>query len=177
MTPDEVAQAYERARYEQLRGQTWTDLREGERAARIEVARKALDDSGIAAVIDDLGARAARADELAGLLAQRDAEIARRNTEHDAELTRLETRLADLSAQLDDVRTESVRAHTEADRARGVVAAIQAALTSDDGAAPIKRPDQAQVADRAEACTTSPAAPSSGKGLFGRRPRTDAALA
>lgn len=88
MTPDEVAQAYECARYEQLRGQTWTDLREGERTARLVVARKALDDSGITAFIEHLHARAELAAELTGILAQRDAEIARRATEHDAEIAR-----------------------------------------------------------------------------------------
>lgn len=91
MTPDEVAAAYECARYEQLRGQTWADLREGERTARLVVARKALDDSGITAVIEHLHTRAERADELTGILAQRDAEIARRGAEHDIEIARRAT--------------------------------------------------------------------------------------
>ena len=177
MTPDEVAQAYERARYEQLRGQTWTDLREGERAARIEVARKALADSGITAAIEDLRVRAVRVDELTGLIAQRDAEIARRRAEHDAAMALLETRLTDLSAALADARDESEQAQAEADRALGVVAAIRAVLTADDRAVPAGRPEPAAAPDRPELRTTSPAAEPPGKSLFSRRSRTGAALA
>lgn len=126
VTPREMAEAYERARFTEMRGQTWDGLRPSERDTRVEVSLRAFEESGLGAVVAELAARAAQADETAGYLAQRDAELARRIAEHDEEVARLEaaheaeiTRLtaaheaevAMLTGAVEDARALLMRAH------------------------------------------------------------------
>ena len=139
VTPEEIAEALERARYEGLRGSVWTDLREGERNARVDVATRALEQTGVTALLADLTTRADRSAELDGLLAQRDAEIGRRISEHEAELAELrserddavaglEQELATLRLELDETRAHAAAADTRAKAAETVVAAVRSAL-------------------------------------------------
>lgn len=144
MTPDEIGEALERARYESLRGSVWTDLREGERTARVEVARRALEQAGVTALLADLTAKAERTADLEGLLAQRDAEIGRRIEEHEVELTTLrserdaavaalEAELARTRGELDEARALGAATDARAAAAESVLDAVRTALEPADG--------------------------------------------
>ena len=100
MTPEQMAEALERARYAQLRGDTWMQLREGERATRTRVCLEAMRAAGIVDHLLSLQDGAQRTPELDAYVAQRDAEIARLRREHDAELTDVTSRATALAAAL-----------------------------------------------------------------------------
>lgn len=166
-----MAEAFERSRYEQLRGGSWAALRESERETRTEVARRAFVDSGIADLVADLAARAARTDEVAGLLAQRDAELSRRVREHDAALIHVEAQLATAHA--------GIAAGVAAVRSEMGEAGLTAVLTRASAVAPsVPGP---QVPARAGAPTAAPSRdepqplrlddlqvrPAASRGLFG----------
>ena len=124
-----MAEAFERSRYEQLRGQKWEGLREGERATRSAVALRALEESGVRAEVEQLRVSAAAADHLAAVIVQRDAEIARRRTEHDEEIRALASAhheaVAGLTAQLETLGTDLAEAlaRAAAAEAQGATAA------------------------------------------------------
>lgn len=89
MTPEHFAAAYEKARYESMLSRRWEDLRETERQTRTSVALEALTAAGLADVLRAAHETATRAEVFEGLLAQRDAEIARLRAEHAQELERV----------------------------------------------------------------------------------------
>lgn len=107
MTPEQIAEALERARYEQLRGDGWAQLRETERSTRVAVAQQALEAAGILAWVDEVVTRMTVAEDLAGYLPQRDAEIARLHREHDEEVAALEVVRR---AAVDEVRQQHEQA-------------------------------------------------------------------
>lgn len=184
MTPDRIAEEFERARYEQLRGHHWAELREAERLTRIEVARAAMDQSGITADIEALNARAAASDELAERLARREAELGRSITDHAAQVAVLEQTItaqraelegeiaaqrAEHEAEVERLRTSALEAHRDrrraevrADVAEAVVAGVRAALETVPPA----------MTDAVDALPGETAAPEAqgGRGLFGKRP-------
>ena len=139
-----MAEAFEKARYEQLRGQRWSELRAGERTTRIELAVRALDDAGITTHVATLREGFDRADGLDGILAQRDAEITRRHAEHEAEEQRLaDLRAADVARLEDEItrlreQLEAAleRAGGSEQRARTAEAVVDAVRTALDTAGP-----------------------------------------
>ena len=156
MSPEELAEAFERSRYEQLRGQRWDDLRDGERAARTAVALRALEESGVGAEVERLRVSAADADRLAAVIVQRDAEIARRLTEHDEEIRALTSThdgvVAGLTAQLETLGTDLAATLARADAAEAqeataasVVAAVRSALRQVPGQVDRRAPANADA--------------------------------
>jgi chromosome segregation ATPase len=153
---DDLAQAIERARYENMATAKWNDLRDGERAARTDLMRRSLQSAGITAALEDLKGRAARSDELAGLADERARAMAAQRAEHEAavrELTAVTTQLrqdladaradieaADDRAQAEAVVTTQLRqelagaeaaiavAHERAERAESLLAAVRSVL-------------------------------------------------
>ena len=107
VTPEQIAEALERARYEQLRGDGWAQLRETERSTRVAVAQQALEAAGILTWVEEVVTRMTVAEDLAGYLPQRDAEIARLRREHDEEVAALEVVRR---AAVDEVRQQHERA-------------------------------------------------------------------
>lgn len=143
MTAEQMAEAFERARYEQLRTASWADLREGERAARIDVARQAFDAAGITARFAALETIAEEAELQAGVVAQRDAEITRLRSEHDEllaalrtehrlEVERLEAHCEVLREQRDEAAGRADAAEARAVRAEGTIAQVRTALSGAD---------------------------------------------
>ena len=152
-----MAEAFERFRYQQLRGQRWDDLREGERATRTAVALRALEESGVRAEVDLLRVSAAAADHLPTVIVQRDGEIARLRTEHEEEIRALSSAhldvLAGLTAQLETLGADLAAALARADAAEvqgaaaaSVVAAVRSALRQVPG-----QPDGRAAANAARA--------------------------
>ena len=123
-----MAEAFERARYEHLRGQRWADLRLGERTTRTEVAGRAFDEAGITAYVATLRARFSHADELEGILGQRDAEIARRRAEHDQEVSVLEQQLAAVRAEVATIVSRAEAAEQQAAEQAATIAAVRSSL-------------------------------------------------
>ncbi|WP_372594247.1 hypothetical protein [Actinotalea sp.] len=131
LAPDGMAEAIERARFSLLRQGGWDDLREGERATRIEILRNALDNSGVSAQLQSLESRANQASELADLLERRDEEFRRRLAQDDAEIVRLSDRIAALDAQLEVVTSERDAARSEAGEHAHTLAEIRGLLDGD----------------------------------------------
>jgi len=77
-TPDLewMAEAVERARFENLRQGVWEDLRPGERTTRVGILRDAIVRSGVGGEIDSLRTQADRTALLLDLIDQRDRETA-----------------------------------------------------------------------------------------------------
>ena len=49
MALETLAECIEKTRFELMRGQKWTDLRASERETRVDLARRALEESGVTA--------------------------------------------------------------------------------------------------------------------------------
>lgn len=139
MTPGEIAEALERARYEKLRGADWAELRESERATRVAVAQEALEGAGISAWVEGVVAQLADAEERAGYVAQRDAEIVRLRREHEDERTAWAATLAAAStehehalgavnAELGTALAEATELRTELVALRGEHATVKSVL-------------------------------------------------
>lgn len=160
-----MAEGIERARFEHLRGGVWTDLREGERTARTDVARQALEHAGVTALVAALTARAQRADELEILVTQRDAELARRYAEHGAEVATLEAQVADLERRLAASRAESADERARRERADAVLAAVRTVVEA--GARPPDDTDAATAGAQSED-DAEPAAPPAARGRLPR---------
>lgn len=128
MTPEHFAELYEKARYESMLSRRWEELRPTERQARTELALAALEASGLAETLRTALETAERSRIVEGLLAQRDAELARRGAEHrereEALVAELAAARAEHQAELDSLRADHqaelgrVRADHTADVAR-----------------------------------------------------------
>ena len=120
MTPEQFAETYEKARYESMLSRRWEDLRPTERQVRTDTALAALEASGLADVLRAGRETAVRAEVAEGLLAQRDAELARRAAEHREREAALEAELAaaraEHEADLEHLRAEHA---AELDQVRG----------------------------------------------------------
>lgn len=97
-----MAEALETARYN-LRGDTWLELRESERATRSALCLQALEAAGILRRVAQLEAEAARVPELSATLARRDAELAATVADRDAEVA---ATVADRDAEVSRLRRE-----------------------------------------------------------------------
>ncbi|KGM15751.1 hypothetical protein N867_05895 [Actinotalea fermentans ATCC 43279 = JCM 9966 = DSM 3133] len=110
MTPEHFAELYEKARYESMLSRRWEELRPTERQARTELALAALEASGLAETLRTALETAERSRIVEGLLAQRDAELARRGAEHrereEALVAELAAARAEHHAEVEAVRAE-----------------------------------------------------------------------
>ncbi|MDT0165760.1 hypothetical protein Q9R32_09345 [Actinotalea sp. AC32] len=110
MDIDDLAETIERTRYALMRGVTWEALRDGERAARVELGRRALVESGLAATLDRLEEEAARVPDLEAQVRQRDEHIADRRAQHEVALAQRDGRIE----QLEDLLATAEAATAEA---------------------------------------------------------------
>ncbi len=123
-----MAEAIERARFDQLRQGKWDELREGERTTRVQILREALLASGVAAEIDALRAQAERTGLLLDLVNQRDLEAAANLARHDEEIVRLSDTIADLIDQVGDLTHALAVSEARAEAAENIVTAVRDAV-------------------------------------------------
>ncbi len=130
--PSAMAEAIERARFDQLRQGTWSDLRAGERATRVKILQDAIASSGVAAEIDELRDQAGRTAQLLEMVARRDREAAASLAAHDAEIVRLADRVTALRAEVSELTAALAAAETRADAAERVVETVRGAVAPVD---------------------------------------------
>lgn len=145
MSLQNLPESIEKSRFELMRGQHWSDLRASEREARVDLARRALEESGVTAELDGLRARAGRVPDLEALVARQETEIATLQTRLEADRSAHAARVADLEEQLADARRERDRAAARVAATEAVVDAVRALVTApievptDDDAAPVEQ--------------------------------------
>ncbi len=120
-----MAEAIERARFDQLHQGRWDELREGERATRVQILREALLVSGAAAEVEDLRAQAERVAELSELVSRQERDAATTLALHDEELVRLSDTIAALSEQSAQLAGALAESQARAEAAEAVVAAVR----------------------------------------------------
>jgi chromosome segregation ATPase len=128
MALDDLAEVFERTRYELMRDQHWSDLRSAERETRVGLAHRALEESGVLTEIDQLRRQADRVTELVSLLDQREAELADRRAQHEIALAEREGRIASLEARVEELGDRVELAESRADEADARVRAVRALL-------------------------------------------------
>jgi|GEM_PF-5416623 len=178
MTPEHFAAQFEKARYESMLSRRWEDLRESERQTRTSVALTALTSCGLADVLLAAHEDATRAEVFEGLLAQRDAEIARIRAEHSQDIRTLEAahteREAALVAELADADARHTAQLADAEsRHAAELARLQAAH---EAALDQVRTEHESQVDRRRALRDGALAVPSAVGLD-RAPREEAAVA
>jgi predicted nucleic acid-binding Zn-ribbon protein len=132
-----MAEAIERARVERLRQGTWTELREGERATRVQIALDAMLTSGVAAEIDALSAQADRVGPLLETLGRRELEAARELELHDKEIVRLSDTIAALDDRVGALSRALAEAQARAESAEQVLMTVREAVALRPAAAPL----------------------------------------
>ena len=166
MALESLAEMLEQARFELMRGQKWTDLRASERETRVDLARRALEESGATAEIAELRRQAGRVPDLEALSDRQTRDIASLES-------RLEGERAAHEARVEDLEEELRVARQERDRARARVAAVETVLDAvrDVVAAPVPAPadDDAPVAAASVPSVSLPS-PAAEGGASGRRP-------
>ncbi|NTW41226.1 MAG: hypothetical protein HGA44_15365 [Cellulomonadaceae bacterium] len=146
-TPEQVAETIERIRYGLVRSEPWEELRESERAARVDLLTRALDGAGLTGEIVALQRRADESDQLAALVATRETELAlaiaaretdlrRERQEHDAAIVRLSDQVAALRSELDASQAHEASANERADAAWTALDTMRAALATADAVSP-----------------------------------------
>ncbi len=99
---DRMAEAVERARFENLRQGVWEDLRPAERTTRVTILRDAILHSGVAGEIDALRVQADRTALLLDLIEQRDREAAQSRERHESEAEQARARY---ESEIEQTRT------------------------------------------------------------------------
>lgn len=130
MTPQNMAERIEKTRFELMRGQRWTDLRASEREARVDLALRALEESGVAGELDGVRRQAERVPDLEGLVARQDGDIAALESRLEADHAAHRARVADLEAQLAAARHERDRAEALVVATAAVVDAVRTLVTA-----------------------------------------------
>ncbi len=97
---DWMAEAIERARFENLRQGVWDELRPTERSTRVGILRDAMVRSGVAGEIDALREQADRTGLLLDLIDKRDREAGRIRSRHESEVATLAQEVSDLRARV-----------------------------------------------------------------------------
>lgn len=141
MSLENLAESIEKSRFELMRGQRWADLRASERETRVDLARRALEESGATAELDELRRQAARVPDLEALVTRREDRVAALEAELAADRTAHAERVAALEAQLAATRRERDRTAARAAATEAVVDAVRTLVTApievaadDDGA-------------------------------------------
>ena len=100
---DWMAEAIERARFENLRQGVWEELRPTERSTRVGMLRDAMVRSGVAGEIDALRSQADRTGLLLDLIDQRERETEKVRSRHESEVARLAHEVASLRARVGEL--------------------------------------------------------------------------
>lgn len=130
MTLENLAESIEKSRFELMRGQRWTDLRASERETRVDLARRALEESGVTAELDALRRQAARVPDLEALVARREDRVASLEEELAGERAAHQARVAALEAELVDARRERDRAAARSAATEAVLDAVRSLVTA-----------------------------------------------
>ncbi|WP_225753575.1 hypothetical protein [Actinotalea sp. Marseille-Q4924] len=177
MTPESLAESIEKTRFELMRGQHWSDLRASERETRVDLARRALEESGVAAQLDAVRRQADRVPDLEDLVSRHEAEILgleSRLAEETAVLQRrLESERSAHAAQVADLEGQLAAVRHQRDRAEARVAATEAVVAGvrDLVTAPIEiEPDDDAAEPEHVGPVTSVPNPATEGGGHNRRP-------
>nr|WP_297427097.1 hypothetical protein [uncultured Actinotalea sp.] len=142
---ENLAERLEQSRFELMRGQRWADLRASEREARVDVARRALEASGVTAELAEVRRQADRVPELETLAARQRADIAALEARAEADRAAHEARVADLDARLAQALRARDAAVARVAATEAVVDAVRALVTApievsvaDDDAGPVR---------------------------------------
>ncbi|MBC7307632.1 MAG: hypothetical protein H5T80_12045 [Dietzia sp.] len=130
MALESLAENLEKTRFELMRGQRWTDLRASERETRVDLARRALEESGMQAELDQLRRQADRVPELEALVARQRADLASLEARLEADRVAHEAQVTDLDGQLADARRERDRAVARVVATEAVVEGVRALVTA-----------------------------------------------
>jgi septal ring factor EnvC (AmiA/AmiB activator) len=130
MTPETLAESIEKTRFELMRGQRWADLRASERETRVDLARRALVESGVADQLDAVRRQADRVPDLESLVARHERDLAVLEGRLEAERADHAARAAELEAQLGAVRQERDRAEARLGATEDVLDAVRELVTS-----------------------------------------------
>jgi len=142
LTPESMAQAVEKARYELLRSGAWSGLRESERFTRVETLISAFDAAGVTQQLAELSATAALAEDLAEQRARDDERLATERAERSAEVVRLTALISTLRSELAEEIIERAGATSRARSAEARVAAAREALSEDNSVADLLARDR-----------------------------------
>lgn len=167
MTPESLAESIEKCRFELMRGQHWADLRPSERETRVDLARRALVESGVAEELEAVQRQADRVPDLEALAARREAELAALDAQLAAERAAHADRVAELEAELAVVRQDRDRAEARLGATEAVVEAVRAIVSTPVPASGTEDPTAVGTTATAGGAVPTPATDS---GAHGRRP-------
>jgi len=166
MTPESLAESIEKTRFELMRGQHWADLRASEREARVDLARRALVESGVADQLESVRRQAERVPDLESLVARHERDLAALESRLEAERTDHAARVAELEAHLDAVRHERDRAEARLGATEDVLDAVRTLVTT-----PVEvQTEPVGVAAEAPPVVASVPTPATDGSAHGRRP-------
>lgn len=166
MTPESLAESIEKTRFELMRGQRWGDLRASERETRVDLARRALVESGVSDQLEAVRRQADRVPDLESLVARYEADLSTLEARVESERTAHAARVAELEEQLSALRLDRDRTEARLAATEDVLEAVRALVT-----APVAVPTAPSAAEvEAPSVMASVPSPATDGGAHSRRP-------